>query len=80
VKIINLKGVLIPERDVREALRLVRELRLKSVYKSLHPVAVRIALKFALAVDDEFAKQRLTSEQEAAIDKMVKDLRKLTKE
>jgi len=80
MKIFNLKGVFVPERDVKEALKLVRDLRLKSIYKSIHPVAMRIALKFALMVDDEIAKQRLTAEQEEAIDKMVKDLRKLINE
>jgi hypothetical protein len=76
VNILNFKGVFVPERDITEALKLAKELRLKSVYRFIHPVALRIALKYALAVDDTFAKQQLTPEQEEAINKYVQQLLK----
>jgi hypothetical protein len=76
VKILNFEGVFVPERDINEALNLAKELRLKSVYKFIHPVALRIALKYALTVDDTFAKQQLTPEQEEAINKYVQQLLK----
>jgi hypothetical protein len=47
-KIINFKGILVPERDIVEALKLVKELREKVIYKGIHPVAIRVALKYAL--------------------------------
>jgi transcription termination factor NusB len=76
VKILNFEGVFVPERDINEALNLAKELRLKSVYRFIHPVAIRIALKYALTVDDTFAKQQLTPEQEEAINKYVQQLLK----
>jgi hypothetical protein len=79
-KILNFKGVFVPERDITEALKLVKDLRLRATYKAIHPVAVRIALKYALAVDDEFAKEQLTQEQEAAIAEVVQKLHKIAKE
>ena len=76
VKILNFEGVFVPERDINEALNLAKELRMKSVYRFIHPVAIRIALKYALTVDDTFAKQQLTPEQEEAINKYVQQLLK----
>jgi hypothetical protein len=79
-KIVNFKGVFVPERDILEALKLVKELREKTVYRAIHPVATRIALKYALMVDDEFAKQQLTPEQDAAINEAVQKLYKIANE
>jgi hypothetical protein len=76
-KIINFKGVFVPERDIVEALKLVKELREKVIYKGIHPVATRIALKYALMVDDEASKSQLTPEQEEAINETVRKLYKI---
>jgi len=69
-------GLIVPERDIVEALNLAKDMRLKSIYRGIHPVALRIALKYALAVDDMFAKQQLSPEQEEAINRYVQQLLK----
>ena len=71
-RILNFDGILVPEWEIVEAINILKLLR----RKSLHPVAVRIALKYALAVDDKFAKQQLSKEQDEAINRYVQQLLK----
>ena len=74
MEFLNFNGVNVPEKDVAEALYLVKELRLKSMFKAIHPIALRIALKYALAIDDLLAQKHLTPEQEKTINKYVEKL------
>jgi len=60
------------EADLKEALLLVRDLRLKALH--LDARAVRVALKFALMVDDYFASQQLTKEEDEELTRMAKEL------
>ena len=73
---IKFDGVTVPEKDIIEALKLVKELRMKAIFKAIHPIALRIALKYATAVDDFFAKKHLTPQQEAQITREVEKLLK----
>lgn len=59
---------MVPERDLYEALRLVRKMRRKALEQGLNPIAVRIALKLALLIDDQFAAKKLSLDQLAQID------------
>lgn len=68
----------VSELDVKRALLLVRDLRAKAVVGNIHPVAFRIALKYALKVDDVLSKQILNAEQEKAIDVYVGRLLEVT--
>lgn len=71
---------MIEDNDLKKALLLVRELRRQALIQNVDPVAMRIALKFALKVDDLCAQQRLTEAEEKAIeiyvDKLVKAVAK----
>ena len=79
-RMLNFNGAIVPERDIIEALKLAKDMRLKSVYRNIHPVALRIALKYAIAVDDKFAKQQLSKVQEEAINRYVQQLLKEVEE
>ena len=64
----------ISNEDIKRALILVRDLRLKGMRSNINPKAIRIALKYALLVDDHFAKQRLKLSEEKELDERAKRL------
>jgi len=49
----------IPERDLKRAISLVRDLRASALADKLDPRATRIALIFGLLCDTHFARRRL---------------------
>jgi len=63
------------ELHLKAALLLVRDLRAKAVMQDLDPRAVRVALKYALLVDDYISKQHgLSPAEEQQIEKLAKKL------
>jgi hypothetical protein len=63
------------ELHLKAALLLVKEFRFKCVQQDLDPRAVRIALKYALKIDDYLAKQHgLTQEEEQKINEIAEKL------
>lgn len=64
-------------KDLRAALLQVREFRVKTVH--LDARCVRIALKFALLVDDYMSKGKVTAEDEKLIDMHAQNLFEETK-
>ena len=63
------------ELHLKAALLLVRDLRAKSVMQDLDPRAVRVALKYALLVDDYISKQHgLSPTEEQQIEKLANKL------
>jgi len=64
------------EEDLKKALILVRDLRAKAL--QLDPRAVRIALKFALMIDDYLAKERITQEEDEQLTRIAENLFKQT--
>lgn len=55
------------EEHLKAALLLVRDFRAKALAADLDPRAVRVALKYALLVDDKFMKDHLSLEEEQKI-------------
>jgi len=64
----------IDEDEVKRALLLIRDLRMKAVVRNINPLATRIALKMALYIDDIMAKQKLSMKQEASLDEYARAL------
>lgn len=63
------------ELHLKAALLLVRDLRAKAVMQGLDPRAVRVALKYALMVDDYLAKEKgLTPPEEQELNRITKKL------
>ena len=62
------------EKNLKAALLLVRNLRLQAVMQGINPKAVRVALKFALIVDDYLSRERLTREEDENLTEIAKDL------
>jgi hypothetical protein len=67
------------ELHLKAALLLVKEFRFKCVQQKLDPRAVRVALKYALKIDDYLAKQHLTQEEEQKINEIAEKLFQETK-
>jgi len=64
---------------LKAALLLVRDFRAKAVMQCLDPRAVRVALKYALLVDDYLVKQHgLSPAEEQQINELAKKLFKQT--
>jgi len=60
---------------LKAALLLVRDLRAKAIMQNLDPRAVRVALKYALLVDDYLMKEHgLTIAEEQQLEKLAKNL------
>ena len=55
-------------QDVGKALRAIRELRLRANRENWDPRALRLALKFAMKVDDYFAARKMRPEDEKAVE------------
>ena len=68
----------IPREDVWAALTLARDFRWHTLAANLDPVATRIAIKYLLRVDTMLSKDRITPEQDKAIDVYVEHLVKAT--
>ena len=68
----------IPREHVRAALTLARDFRWQALAENLNPVATRIAIKYLLHVDTMLSKDRITPEQDKAIDIYVEHLVKVT--
>lgn len=67
------------DRHLVKALMLVRELRLKAVQQDLDTRAVRVALKYALLIDDELSREHgIRKEEERKINLVAQDLFKKT--
>ena len=64
------------ETHLKAALLLVREFRCKAVVQMLDPRAVRVALKYALMIDDYIAKEEkgLTQAEEQQLEKLAQEL------
>ena len=63
------------EFHLKAALLLVRDLRAKAIMQNLDPRAVRVALKYALLVDDYLMKEHgLTIAEEQQLEKLAKNL------
>jgi len=63
------------EANLKAALLLVRDLRLEAYVQKLDPRAVRVALKYALIVDDYLTKQHgLTADEDMNLTKIAQDL------
>lgn len=62
------------EEDLRMALMLVRDLREKYLRWGKDARALRVALKFALKVDDFFAKDHITEEEDKGLDELAERL------
>ena len=64
------------ETHLKAALLLVREFRYKAVIQMLDPRAVRVALKYALMIDDYIAKEEkgLTQAEEQQLEKLAQEL------
>jgi len=63
------------ELHLKAALLLVREFRAKAVMQDLDPRAVRVALKYALLVDDYLSKEHgLSVAEEQQLEKLAKQL------
>ena len=60
--------------DIMRALFLVKNLRLIGIRSNINPRAMRIALKYALLVDDHFAKQRVTPAEDKKLDAIARRL------
>ncbi|MEM1551604.1 MAG: hypothetical protein QXH03_02905 [Candidatus Bathyarchaeia archaeon] len=62
-------------RHLIEALKLMRDFRAKAVAMNIDARAVRVALKFALLVDDKCAKEAgLTEEQDKLLDGLAMEI------
>jgi len=62
-------------RHLTEALKLVRDLRAKAIAMNIDPRAIRVALKFALLVDDKCAREAgLTDEQDKLLDGFAREI------
>jgi len=68
----------VSEEDIRKALLLARNLRFQAIIQNINPIATRIAIKYLLAVDTLFAKDKISQEQDKAMDTYVKHLVKIT--
>jgi hypothetical protein len=64
------------EEDLKKALILVRDLRAEALH--LDARAVRVALKFALMIDDYLAKERITQEEDEQLTRIAENLFKQT--
>lgn len=62
------------EEDVKRALLLIREFRLHCKAQRLDPRAVRLAIKFLLLADSQFALKALSPEEEAQLDNLAHQL------
>jgi len=63
------------ELHLKSALLLVRDLRAKAFKQGLDPRAVRVALKYALMIDDYVAKEKgLTQAEEQQLEKLAQEL------
>lgn len=54
--------------DLRNAMAMIRDMRARSGREKWDPRAVRCALKFAMKVDDHFARGQITPHDEAMIE------------
>jgi len=64
----------IDEDEVKRALLLIRDLRYRTYQDDINPLAMRIALKVALYIDDIEANRKLKPEQEAMLEKHARNL------
>jgi len=63
------------EMQLKAALMLVQEFRFKVMTQKIDPRASRVALKFALKVDDHTSKQHgLTAEEDKALDELAQKM------
>jgi len=60
--------------DLKKALVLVKELRIKALALHLDPRAVRIALKFALMLDDYYSAREISPEEDEQLTRIAEDL------
>jgi len=58
--------------DLKKALVLVKDLRVKALH--LDPRAVRVALKFALMLDDYYSAREISPEEDERLTKIAEDL------
>lgn len=58
------------EEDLKKAMNLLRNMRYECNQQRINPVAFRIALKFALHVDDRYARQHLNIQEEIKIEEI----------
>jgi len=68
-----MSSVEIPATDLKLALLYIRNFRRDMSRANVDPRAVRVALKFALMVDNIFASRHLTREQDAALTRLARE-------
>lgn len=61
-------------KDLQKALLLMQEYRSEVLRQNIHPVASRIALKFAVLCDTHYAEAKITPETEILIEEIASDL------
>jgi hypothetical protein len=66
------------EDELERALMLIRDLRLRAVLENIDARALRVALKFALMVDDYLAREKLSREEDAELTRIAEELFKIS--
>ena len=70
----------IPEKDLKKALLLLRNLRIQALNEDLDPRAIRIALLFTEKCDREWAAEKLHPVAIAAMDSIAEELYQLARQ
>jgi hypothetical protein len=57
--------------DVKKSLAWLTELRKRAIAEDVDPRAFRLALKYAMRVDDQLAKEHLSKDEDEFLDRLV---------
>ena len=69
----------IPPKDIRDAMTLVRDIRIRAIQLGLDPRAIRIAVLFAEKCDREHAEKKLHPVAMAALESIAEELYQLAR-
>ena len=69
----------IPESDLKKALLLLRDVRIRGLQENLDPRAIRIAILFTEKCDREWAQEKLHPVAIAAMDSIAEELYQLAR-